>query len=67
MPLFEYACQACDHHFEALVRGTDAPECPSCQSRSLERRQSVFAARTAGASSVSEIPVGGACGIGARL
>lgn len=62
MPLFEYACQACDHEFEALVRGNVPPACPSCQSRSLERRQSVFAARSAaGGSSVSEIPVGG-CG-----
>jgi len=62
MPLFEYACQACDHEFEALVRGNVTPECPACRSQSLERRQSVFAARsTGGGSSISEIPVGG-CG-----
>jgi putative FmdB family regulatory protein len=46
MPLFEYACRTCDHEFEALVRGHDTPECPSCRSQSLERRQSVFAARS---------------------
>jgi putative FmdB family regulatory protein len=62
MPLFEYACTACEHEFEALVRGNHAPQCPSCHSQSLERRQSVFAARTAGGSSVSEIPAAGACG-----
>jgi putative FmdB family regulatory protein len=63
MPLFEYACQACDHEFEVLVRGNDAPECPSCQSQSLERRQSVFAARsTTGTSSISELSPGGGCG-----
>jgi putative FmdB family regulatory protein len=62
MPLFEYACLTCDHEFEALVRGNDTPECPSCRSQSLERRQSVFAARSVGASSISELAVGGACG-----
>ena len=64
MPLFEYACQTCEHEFEALVRGHDTPECPSCRSQSLERRQSVFAARSsAAASPISEIPAGGACGL----
>jgi len=42
MPLFEYACRSCEHEFEALVRGHDTPECPSCRSQSLERRQSGF-------------------------
>lgn len=63
MPLYEYACQACDHQFETLVRNGAAPTCPTCKSGTLERRQSVFAARSsAGASSVSEVPVGGGCG-----
>lgn len=63
MPLFEYACQACNHQFEALVRNGAAPACPACNSDSLERRQSVFAARSsAGATSVSEVPMGGGCG-----
>ena len=63
MPLFEYACQTCDHQFETLVRNGTAPTCPACQGAALERRQSVFAARTAaGASSVSQVPVGGGCG-----
>jgi len=60
MPLFEYACKECDHEFEALVRGTEAPECPSCHSKELQRRLSVFAAHTASGSS-SE-PTIGACG-----
>jgi putative FmdB family regulatory protein len=50
MPLFEYSCRTCDHQFEALVRGSDTPTCPSCHGSALQRRQSVFAARTAGAS-----------------
>jgi putative FmdB family regulatory protein len=62
MPLYEYACTECDNKFELLVRGSEAPECPSCHSRALERRMSVFAARTAGASSASEMSAVGACG-----
>jgi len=61
MPLFEYTCQACAREFEALVRGPEKPECPSCHSTALERHLSTFAARSAGASSVSEVPMG-ACG-----
>jgi putative FmdB family regulatory protein len=61
MPLFEYACKECDRQFEALVRGSETPECPSCHGTALERRQSVFAARTAAGSTISEAPMG-ACG-----
>jgi putative FmdB family regulatory protein len=65
MPLFEYACKECERQFEVLVRGSESPECPSCHGTALERRQSVFAARTAaGQSSVSEVSLGscGRCG-----
>ena len=61
MPLFEYACNDCNHEFEALVRGSDTPECPSCHSTELKRRLSVFAARTNGAST-DALPAMGACG-----
>jgi putative FmdB family regulatory protein len=32
MPLYEYACSACHHHFEVRQRVTEPPEtvCPSC-------------------------------------
>lgn len=63
MPLFEYACKECSHQFEALVRGEQTPQCPSCQATALERRQSTFAARSTGGDSfVSQMPDGGACG-----
>ena len=55
MPLFEYACQACEREFEALVRGHETPECPSCHSTKLERQQSTFAARSANGSSSSPL------------
>jgi putative FmdB family regulatory protein len=64
MPLFEYACRECDHQFEALVRASDTPECPSCHSTSLERRLSVFAAHTNASPAAAQIPTGpcGSCG-----
>lgn len=41
MPLFDYACRACGHRFEALVRGDVAPACPACESEDLERQMSL--------------------------
>jgi putative FmdB family regulatory protein len=61
MPLFEYACKECAHEFEALVRGRETPECPSCHSHELQRRLSVFAAHTAGANGTASQAIG-ACG-----
>jgi putative FmdB family regulatory protein len=61
MPLFEYACKECAHEFEALVRGSEMPECPSCHSHELQRRLSVFAAHTTGASGTPSQAIG-ACG-----
>ena len=41
MPIYEYSCQACGHRFEALVRRTTTPACPSCHSQDLERLMSL--------------------------
>ena len=60
MPLYEYACKECDKEFELLVRGSETPECPSCHSRELQRRLSVFAAHSNGGS--TSMPSVGACG-----
>lgn len=38
IPLYEYSCQGCGNAFEALVRGSNAPACPSCGGLDLERR-----------------------------
>lgn len=38
MPLYDYHCPACSHHFEALVRPGSTPVCPQCGSGSLERQ-----------------------------
>jgi putative FmdB family regulatory protein len=42
MPLYEYQCRACSHNFERLVRGSEQPSCPSCQSGDIERLLSTF-------------------------
>ncbi|WP_430699111.1 FmdB family zinc ribbon protein [Rubrivivax gelatinosus] len=44
MPIYEYACQDCGQRFETLVRSDTVPACPQCQSTSLEKQLSVFAA-----------------------
>lgn len=62
MPLYEYACKHCNRQFEALVRSAETPECPSCHSRDLERRLSVFAAHTASPGPASKSFAGSPCG-----
>ena len=46
MPIFEYKCRGCGNEFEALVRKSDVPACPSCNSADLERLLSMPALKT---------------------
>jgi len=46
MPLFEYECRGCGHHFEHLTRASDPPTCPACQGGDLQKQFSVFAAQS---------------------
>jgi putative FmdB family regulatory protein len=48
MPLYDYRCRACSNQFEALVRGSVVPPCPSCGSSDLERLLSQFAVSSEG-------------------
>ena len=48
MPIYEYACRACGHRFEAIVRVSESPSCPSCNGRELERLISQFAVDSGG-------------------
>jgi putative FmdB family regulatory protein len=41
MPLYEYACQTCEHTFEQLVLNGEAVECPECHASEVERLLSV--------------------------
>ncbi len=63
MPIFEYVCKECQHHFEALVYGKEKAECPKCRSKKLEPQLSVFAVSAKGSSAPS-MPAGpcGSCG-----
>jgi putative FmdB family regulatory protein len=58
MPIYEYACRACGHEFETLVRTGETPACDACSSADLQKKLSVFA------SSTSQEPSAacGACG-----
>jgi putative FmdB family regulatory protein len=62
MPLFEYACRDCDHHFELLVRQSTKLECPKCASTTLDKQLSVFAVSAPSASG-SSTAAPGSCGM----
>jgi len=71
MPLYEYACQACDAKFELLIRGSEKPVCPSCKSKKLTKLLSVVSGHVADGAASSgggEMPEGGCgmpqCGMG---
>jgi putative FmdB family regulatory protein len=59
MPIFEYMCQKCETHFEALVYGDEKAACPKCHGTKLAPQLSVFAVSTKSASSK---PAAGPCG-----
>ena len=66
MPIFEYVCRQCSHHFEAIVLGTQKAACPKCESKRLSQQLSSFAVRgekshASDASGASAAPAG-ACG-----
>jgi putative FmdB family regulatory protein len=64
MPIFEYICKGCDHHFEALVYGRQKAACPKCNSRELAPQLSVFAvsAKSGSSSTASRAEACGTCG-----
>ena len=62
MPIFEYACRACGHEFETLVRAADTPSCARCASPELEKKLSVFAAQSNSAETRAATGACGTCG-----
>lgn len=58
MPIFEYACRACGHEFETLVRASETPACTSCESTDLHKKLSVFAAQAAASADAGSSPCG---------
>lgn len=39
MPIYEYVCESCEHHFESMQRLSDPPpgECPACQGQGVRK------------------------------
>jgi putative FmdB family regulatory protein len=69
MPIYEYACQSCDHRFEELVsRYGTLVACPQCTSGDVSQLLSTFSARTVGgdqpAPGAAAPRAGGCCGGG---
>jgi putative FmdB family regulatory protein len=64
MPIFEYVCRECEHHFEAIVLGAQKPKCPKCESRKLEQQLSRFSVsgEKSPAAAKSEVGPCGSCG-----
>src|SRR5512145_1926563 len=50
MPIYEYQCEKCRHHLEALQKMSDKPlrECPECGKHTLKRLVSAPLFRLAG-------------------
>ena len=49
MPMYEYQCKDCGIYFEELVLSSeDKPDCPVCQSSSVEKQISAFSSAFSG-------------------
>ena len=44
MPIYDFRCSGCGAEFEALVRGSETPACPTCAGTALERLPSFLTA-----------------------
>lgn len=67
MPIYRYVCNKCSHDFETLVRSSDTPACPSCESTDLTRQLSLVAAPSKSDGGFGDAPApacgGGSCGM----
>lgn len=50
MPIYEYLCDNCDHHFEMLQKVNDEPtaQCPNCEQSQVKRLVSATSFRLKG-------------------
>ena len=61
MPILEFECEECSHHFETIVQGSRQARCPACASQALKRVLSVFAVGGQSDRFAASEPIG-ACG-----
>jgi|YNPNPStandDraft_1061719.scaffolds.fasta_scaffold79732_2 putative FmdB family regulatory protein len=62
MPIYEYRCTECGEEFEKFVRSMTAEvevACPKCGSPKVEKKVSLFGARSAGEGAFSTSAAGG--------
>jgi putative FmdB family regulatory protein len=62
MPIFEYICEKCENHFEALVYGDEKASCPKCKSTKLAPQLSVFSVSAKSGPSHKPAAPCGSCG-----
>ena len=64
VPIFEYRCDHCGHHFEAIVLNGRQPDlCPQCEQPDLRKQVSTFAAHASGSGSFTSGQAAcGSCG-----
>jgi len=63
VPLYEYACDACGHRFERLVRTGETPDaCPSCEAPAPRKLFSAFAVAADSTKASSSATPCGTCG-----
>jgi putative FmdB family regulatory protein len=64
MPIYDFACTACDERFDELARfDAPPPPCPACGGEETERLLSPFTAANAksGFRNFAPSPAGGGC------
>jgi putative FmdB family regulatory protein len=65
MPLHEYYCEPCDHHFEILIRNSaERIVCPQCGAGEVTRQLSIPAAAQTGRARSGNLPIHGDAGDG---
>ncbi len=71
MPMYEFLCGSCEKDFEKLVSSAEAVdivECPTCGSKKVHKKLSLFAKSSSGAAAASTSAFsgyaagGGGCG-----
>ena len=63
MPIYGYDCNKCGHEFETLVRSSETPSCPSCESTDLTRQLSLIAAPVKSSGDAPTYDGTGTCGM----